>query len=210
MIELKSITKKYGDKTVLSDFSLNIKRNEFLCIMGDSGAGKTTLLNIIGLLEKQNTGKVIIDGKSDFTRKDKLELKRYIFGYIFQDYLLMQDKTVKENIEIAEKYTKKINEDEMKDALKKVGLDGSYLNKKVYYLSGGEQQKVDIARVLLKPFELILADEPTGNLDEKNAMEIIKLFKDIQDQGKTIICVTHDKAIANSADRVINLQTYIN
>lgn len=209
MIELKNITKKYGDKIVLSDFSLNIKRNEFLCIMGDSGAGKTTLLNIIGLLEKQNKGEVIINGNSDFTRKNKLELKRYLFGYIFQDYLLMQDKTVKENIEIAEKYTKNLSEDDMKDTLKKVGLDPDYLKKKVYYLSGGEQQKIAIARVLLKPFELILADEPTGNLDEKNTREIIKLFKDIQEEGKTIIYVTHDKAIANSADRVINLKTYL-
>ncbi len=121
----------------------------------------------------------------------------------------MADKTVKENIDISKKLlkyeNKKLERKDTDEIMKKVGLNHSYLNKKICQLSGGEQQRVAIARMLLKPYELVLADEPTGNLDRKNKNEVIEIFKDIKKDGKTIICVTHDKEVADSADKVINL-----
>lgn len=205
MIQLSNINKQFDKKIVLSNISLSINRNEFVCITGESGVGKTTLLNIIGLLEKPDSGEVILDGKKHFDKKDILRIRREFFGYIFQDYLLLPDKTVEENICISKYKSKEMDKKNVDELMKKVGLDSNYLQKKVYYLSGGEKQKVAIARMMLKQYELVLADEPTGNLDYKNKMDVIKIFKDIKKEGKTIICVTHDKEVADSADRTINL-----
>ena len=205
MIELLDISKSFGDKKVLSNLSLSINDNEYLCITGESGTGKTTLLNIIGLLEKPDTGKVIINGKEYFKQKDIRELRRNFFGYVFQDFLLLSEKTVEKNIRLSEYGSNNNDSKRVHEVISKVGLDSSYLNMKVGYLSGGEQQKVSLARVLFKHFELILADELTGNLDYKNKMDIINIFREIKISGKTIICVTHDKDVAESADRVISL-----
>jgi putative ABC transport system ATP-binding protein len=205
MIELSNVYKQFDKKIVLSSLSLSIKRNEFVCITGESGVGKTTLLNIIGLIEKPDSGEVILEGKKQFSKKDIQQLRKEFFGYIFQDYLLLPDKTVKENICIAKYNSKKKDEKNLDEIMGKVGLDANYLQKKVYYLSGGEQQKVAIARMMLKPYELVLADEPTGNLDHKNKLDVINIFKDLKEEGKTIICVTHDKEVADAADRVIHL-----
>ncbi|WP_343102005.1 ABC transporter ATP-binding protein [Romboutsia sp. MSSM.1001216sp_RTP31141st1_G3_RTP31141_220114] len=206
MIRLTNINKSFDKRLVLSDISLSIKENEFVCITGESGVGKTTLLNIIGLLDKPDSGEINLCGKNNFSRKDILEFRRNFFGYIFQDFLLMQDETVEENIKISKQYNREITNKDIYEVMEKVRLDSSYLNKKVCYLSGGEQQKVAIARMMLKPYELVLADEPTGNLDDKNKREVIEIFKEIKKSGKTIICVTHDKNVSDSADRVINLK----
>lgn len=206
MVQLLNIDKRFDQKSVLSNVSLSVSKNEFVCITGESGVGKTTLLNIIGLLEKPDSGEIIIEGKNHFTKKDILKLRRYFFGYVFQDYLLLSEKTVVENISISKYENKKENKHDFAEVMKKVGLDSNYLNKKVYYLSGGEQQKVAIARMMLKQYELVLADEPTGSLDYKNKMDVIDIFRDLKKIGKTIICVTHDKEVAASADRIINLK----
>lgn len=205
MIELTNINKSFDKRLILSNISLHIKKNEFVCITGESGTGKTTLLNIIGLLDKPDSGEINLFGKTNFSRRNILKLRRNFFGYIFQDFLLIQDETVKENINISKKYNKKFSVKDINDVLNKVRLDESYLNKKVCYLSGGEQQRVAIARMMLKSYELVLADEPTGNLDSKNKKEVIEILKDLKKSGKTIICVTHDKEVYDSADRVINL-----
>lgn len=205
MIQLLNVNKKFEQKNILSNVSLSVSKNEFVCITGESGVGKTTLLNMIGLLEKPDSGEIMINGKNYFTKNDILKLRRDFFGYVFQDYLLLPDKTVEENINISKYENKKMDKQDYAEVMKKVGLDRSYLNKKVYYLSGGEQQKVAIARMMLKRYELVLADEPTGNLDYKNKMDVIEIFKDLKKIGKTIICVTHDKEVAASADIVINL-----
>ena len=209
MIKLSKVYKCFDKRVVLSDVSLSVSKNEFICITGESGAGKTTLLNLIGLLDKPDCGEVSINDKTHFTPREILKMRRNFFGYIFQDYLLMNDKTVQENINISKNILKyengKQDEKDINEIMERVRLDSAYLNKKVYQLSGGEQQKVAIARMLLKPYELVLADEPTGNLDYKNKNEIIGIFKEIKKNKKTIICVTHDNDVADSADRVINL-----
>jgi putative ABC transport system ATP-binding protein len=209
MIKLSKVYKSFDKRVVLSDIALSVSNKEYVCITGESGAGKTTLLNLIGLLDKPDSGEISINGKTHFTSREILKLRRNFFGYIFQDYLLMNDKTVQENINISKNILKyengKQDEKDITEIMERVRLDSTYLNKKVYQLSGGERQKVAIARMLLKPYELVLADEPTGNLDYKNKNEIIEIFKEIKRNGKTIICVTHDKDVADSADRVINL-----
>lgn len=148
--------------------------------------------------------------KKLFYLQGDIEAEKKFFGYIFQDYLLMEDKTVQDNLNISKNIFKYENrrqdEKDINEILEMVRLNPAYLNKKVYQLSGGEQQKVAIARMLLKPYELVLADEPTGNLDYRNKNEIIEIFKEIK-KWKTIICVTHDKDVADSADRVINLSS---
>lgn len=209
MIKLSKIYKSFDKRVVLSDVTLSVSNNEYVCITGESGAGKTTLLNLIGLLDKPDCGEVSINDKTHSTPREILKMRRNFFGYIFQDYLLMNDKTVQENINISKNILKyengKQDEKDINEIMERVRLDSAYLNKKVYQLSGGEQQKVAIARMLLKPYELVLADEPTGNLDYKNKNEIIEIFKEIKKNKKTIICVTHDNDVADSADRVINL-----
>lgn len=211
MIKLSKIYKSFDKRVVLSDVTLSVSNNEYVCITGESGAGKTTLLNLIGLLDKPDSGEISINEKNYFTSKEILKLRRNFFGYIFQDYLLMEDKTVQDNLNISKNIFKYENrrqdEKDINEILEMVRLNPAYLNKKVYQLSGGEQQKVAIARMLLKPYELVLADEPTGNLDYRNKNEIIEIFKEIKKNGKTIICVTHDKDVADSADRVINLSS---
>lgn len=204
IIKLDEITKKYGNNVVLSKINLSIYENEFVCITGESGAGKTTLLNVIGLIEGYNSGKVTINGNSKFSKKDILNLRRIFFGYVFQDYLLMPEKTVENNIRISLNGDK-IPNSEVETVIKEVGLNEDYLSKEVYKLSGGEKQKVAIARVLLKPYQVLLADEPTGNLDIRSRNEIIEIFKRMQHNGRTIVCVTHDAEVANMADRIILL-----
>lgn len=206
MIKLENIKQTFNGKTVLDDFSLEVKEREFVTIMGTSGAGKTTVLNIIGLLSKPDQGTVTIAGYENPNKKQILTLRRQHFGYIFQNYVLLESKTVAENLKISKKYNPDFNNDAVKEALETVGLDSSLLSKKVYQLSGGEQQRIAIARALLKRCDLILADEPTGNLDNDNKRIIIDLFKKLKGMGKTIVCVTHDDEMAQSADRVIRLK----
>lgn len=205
MIELNNINKSFEGKLVLSNFSLNVNQNEFVSIVGSSGAGKTTVLNLIGLLDKPDSGTVKVAGYANPTKKEIMHLRRYIFGYIFQNYVLMDNETVSKNLLISKPYNNELSEEKLISALETVGLDSTILNKKVYQLSGGEQQRIAIARVILKPCEIILADEPTGNLDGLNKEVILSLFRRLQSLGKTIVCVTHDNEIAKKSDRIINI-----
>lgn len=205
MIELKSISKSFDGKSVLSNFSIHIEENEFVSIVGKSGSGKTTLLNIISLLDAPDEGTVEILGYQNPKSKEVMKLRRENLGYIFQNYVLMDNETVLTNLLLSTVYAKDFDKNKLSEALELVGLDKSFLKKKVYQLSGGEQQRVAIARIILKPCDIILADEPTGNLDEFNKNIILSLFHQLKDMGKTIICVTHDQEIANCSDRVIIL-----
>ena len=151
---------------------VKINKNEFIAIIGESGAGKTTILNMISMIDKPDSGSISINGENSFSKKDIQNLRRYVFGYIFQNYALIENDTVKENLLLSKKYRKNFKEKELEESLEKVGISKEYLGHKVCELSGGEQQRIAIARTMLKPCEIILADEPTGNLDTSNKEKI--------------------------------------
>ena len=209
IIEINKINKSYGEKKVLTDFSVKIEAGEMVAIMGESGKGKSTILNIIGLIESIDSGSITIKGET-FMKPNKSivnNMLRNNINYLFQNFALLDNETVYYNLNLALNYVRcsKVEKKKLiKESLEKVYLNG-YENRKIYELSGGEQQRVSVARAILKPGEIILADEPTGSLDEKNRGIILSLLKEINSQGKTIIIVTHDKYVSSMCHRVINI-----
>lgn len=207
MIEIINICKTFNIKIIFKDFNLKVKSGEFIGIVGKSGQGKTTLLNIMGTLEEPDSGIVKIMGKDIQQKKMKRLLLRDHLGFVFQNYALIDNASVNENLEIAlkhKKMKKKQKHDAISLSLKEVGLV-DYGKKIVHTLSGGEQQRVAIARLLLKDPSLIFADEPTGSLDSENRDIIVSLFQKLHKQGKTIIMVTHDKNLTEFFSRIIEL-----
>lgn len=193
-------------ENILNNLSFKIEEGTFNVIMGASGSGKSTILNIIGLLDKATSGDVILFGQKNirpFSMKAEQMLKNKI-GYLFQNFALIENETVANNLKLALENVRGNKKEKISAALKEVGLEG-YENKKIFKCSGGEQQRVAIARLLLKPCELILADEPTGSLDIKNREIVVKLLKNMQEQGKTIIIVSHDSFFEAIVDNVIDL-----
>ncbi len=207
--ELINVTKQYGDHVVLDEISLTVNKGEMVAITGPSGSGKTTLLNIIGMLENQERGTVKLFGENRprvHSRKAQRILRNRL-SYLFQNFALIENATVDENLDIPLIYSKKTRKEKQESkmaALQKVGLDISF-KQKVHELSGGEQQRVAIARILLKPCELILADEPTGSLDNDNRNEIMEILKYLNQENKTIIIVTHDPYVSEACHRRIHL-----
>ncbi|WP_242298355.1 putative bacteriocin export ABC transporter [Bacillus cereus group sp. BfR-BA-01382] len=207
MISINNMNKSFNNKILFENFNLEVKAGEFIGIYGKSGKGKTTLLNIIGMLENPDSGEIKLLGKETNSNKKKRDLLRNDIGFIFQNYALIDNESVNSNLEIAIKH-RKLNKKQKKDAicsvLKEVDLT-NYGEEKVHTLSGGEQQRVAIARLLLKKPTLILADEPTGSLDSENRDIITSLFQKLHQQGKTIIVVTHDTALSHLFSRIIQL-----
>lgn len=207
IVELNNVTKQFGKKVVFDDFSLQIEEKKIYAITGKSGCGKSTLLNMIGGIEKASKGDITIFGNKNISpRGGKLrKLLRYKISFLFQNYALSDNDTVKYNLEMALQYScEKSKKQAVESALKAVGMEG-FEKQKVYTLSGGEQQRVAVARLLLKPTDIILADEPTGNLDAANRDTIFRLLKKLNADGKTIIIATHDLALAQLCDEVIDL-----
>lgn len=210
MIKMKNIIKKYGSKTVLNNFNLQIHSGELVSIIGPSGAGKSTILNIIGLIEDFDGGTYELMGHVNVkpNSRESQKIIREKISYLFQNYALIEDQTVYQNLLLALKYIKKNKEEKseiIQDSLNKVGL-ADYAQNYVYELSGGQQQRVAVARAIIKPSELILADEPTGSLDPKNRDEIFNLLVNINKQeSKTIVIVTHDTELAHKCNRCIEL-----
>lgn len=202
MIIGENITKSFGNKILFKDFNFHIEGGEFVCFSGESGAGKTTLLNIIGLLEPIDSGKLLINGREYKTNKDKRKFYAEEVGFLFQNFALLENKTVEQNLKIVK--AKGDLSYRIDESLKIVGLTDK-MNNNVYTLSGGEQQRIALARLILKPCNIILADEPTGSLDKRNAELVIGLLKKINSMGKTVIIVSHDEYVKNSADRIIEL-----
>ena len=198
MIKLENVCKTFSNREIIKDLSLEIKDGEFIVITGKSGSGKTTLLNILGLLEKADQGVVTIDGTSKFGNKEKTLFYRNKAGYLFQNFALVDNETVKNNLKVAltyRKLPKKEWQQHIEQALEYVGLPG-YANKKIYQLSGGEQQRIALARIMLKEPTYVFADEPTGNLDMENRNIVLEHLKNFKEKGCTVIIVTHDLDIA--------------
>lgn len=204
IVKLTDVSKSYNKNKVLDHFDLEINKGDFVIVTGESGCGKSTLLNIIGLLDKADSGTVEIFNETSikpFSKKAEKILRDKI-GYLFQNFALIENESVYDNLSFVLKnglQKKKITE-----ALKTVHLE-EYMNKKVYQCSGGEQQRIAIARLMLKKCELILADEPTGSLDEKNKNIVMELLCYLHENGKTIIIVTHDKEIIHYGNKHIHL-----
>lgn len=206
MIELKKVSKSYGEKILFQNFDCNVKKGEFVGIKGSSGSGKSTLLNIIGLLENCDSGDVIIDGnKVDYKDKKMINklLKTYI-GYLFQNFALIDDFTVLDNLSIGISGNKNEKINKIKKVLEDLNLDVD-LNTKIFKLSGGEQQRIAIARLILQNKSIILADEPTASVDPQNRDIILDILKKLNKEGKTIILVSHDDYVIEHTDRVIFL-----
>ena len=209
MIEIKNLNKSYGNHVIFQNFNLKVKEKQMVAIVGPSGCGKSTLLNIIGQIDPEYSGELIINDipMNHLSKKKKEEFIRYHINYLFQNFALIETLNVKENLMIGLEYTKLSKTEKNKrieDVLKKVNLE-NYSEKNIFELSGGEQQRVALARVMLKPGNLILADEPTGNLDKKSSSLVIKLLKELQKEGKTILIVTHSEEIASQCDKIIKL-----
>ena len=214
MIELKEITKTYGNGAVttpvLKGISFTIEAGEYLAIMGTSGTGKSTLMNILGLLDRATSGQYLLDG-TDVTAQDDEGLSRLRnkkLGFIFQQFHLLERTSARKNVLLPLIYAEEYPDDadERADqALVTVGL-ADRVEYRPNELSGGQQQRVAVARALINDPELILADEPTGNLDRRSGLEVLDVFKRLHDQGRTLIVVTHDQAVAEHADRVIVLK----
>ncbi|GIP22893.1 ABC transporter ATP-binding protein [Paenibacillus sp. J22TS3] len=204
-----NVNKSYHQHRVLEGVSLAIEPGEMVAVMGPSGSGKSTLLNIIGMLEKPESGEIKLFGKSIPSPHSQgaLHLLRDRIAYLFQNFALIEQATIEANLEIPLLYQNMSREKrkKMKEAaLAEVGLSLP-LKQHIYELSGGEQQRVAIARILLKKCDFILADEPTGSLDEKNRDEILILLKQLNDKGKTLMIVTHDPVVAQACSRTIYL-----
>jgi len=202
MIEGIRICKSFGTTKLFSDLNFEINDGDFICFSGESGAGKTTLLNIIGLIEPIDSGKLLFDGQEYNNRKQKLEFYRSKVGFLFQNFALIENKTVYENLEIISPKCR--TNYSITDVLSIVGLE-SKINQKIYTLSGGEQQRIALARLFLKKCKIILADEPTGSLDKRNAQIIMNTLFELNGQGKTVIMVTHDNEIKKMTRRVIEI-----
>ncbi|MDO4533481.1 MAG: ABC transporter ATP-binding protein [Coriobacteriia bacterium] len=207
LLELKNVYKIYGDLHALDDVSLKIEEGEWVAIMGPSGSGKSTVMNIIGCMDKPTKGEVLLDGKdiSKESSQGLTDIRRDKIGLIFQQFHLINYLTALENVMVAQYYHSMPDEKEAMEALERVGL-ADRAHHLPSQLSGGEQQRVCVARALINHPELILADEPTGNLDETNERIVLDLFRQLHDEGTTLIVVTHDAEVGASAERVITLE----
>lgn len=202
MIKLINVDKAFDNKVLFDKFNLTIEDGEFIVFTGKSGCGKSTILNIIGGLEKVDNGSVIIDNLDVGKRKNHRKIFNEYVNFLFQNFALIESKTVKENLNII---PKSVRENlSIEEALEQMNLL-SKIDTHVYKLSGGEQQRIALARVILKKCKIILADEPTGSLDTENAKVVIDTLRQLNKTGKTVILVTHNLNIIPEESRVINL-----
>lgn len=211
MIELQHIWKQFGSRIIFSDLNLNFQSGMVYALIGDSGCGKTTLLNMLAKLEAFDKGEIVYKGKSLTSLKNE-EFYRNELGYLFQNFGLLESQTIRENLELGligkKKNKKQEKERLLLQALQAVRLDYLSLNQKIYELSGGEAQRVALAKIILKDPPLILADEPTASLDPKNSKEIMEILLELRNANRTIIIATHNPSIWKMADQVIRLSKY--
>lgn len=207
LLELKNVSKIYGDLKALDNVNVHVDKGEWVAIMGPSGSGKSTMMNIIGCMDKPTLGEVLLDGVDIAKENSKklTDIRRDKIGLIFQQFHMVNYLTAVENIMVSQYYHSMPDEKEALQALSRVGL-----RERAHHLpsqlSGGEQQRVCVARALINHPELILADEPTGNLDETNENIVLDLFAQLHAEGTTLIVVTHDPEVADAAQRTIVLE----
>jgi putative ABC transport system ATP-binding protein len=212
MIDLKDIVKSYPmgkrELRVLQGVSLNVDKGEMVAIMGPSGSGKSTLLNMIGLLDRPTSGSYVLDGKevSKLSSGEQSKVRGQKIGFIFQSFNLLPYLSAIDNVELGQKYAGKIDPLAAREALDKVGLSDR-IKHRPNEMSGGEQQRVAVARALAKNPPIILADEPTGNLDTTSSKEIMNILTSLhQDQQITLVMITHDPNIAHYCQRIVHIQ----
>ena len=207
LLELKGVSKIYGDLKALDNVNIHVDKGEWVAIMGPSGSGKSTMMNIIGCMDKPSSGEVLLDGVdiSKESSKALTDIRRDKIGLVFQQFHMVNYLTAVENVMVSQYYHSMPDEEQALEALGRVGLRerAKHLPSQ---LSGGEQQRVCVARALINHPELILADEPTGNLDEANENIVLDLFRQLHDEGTTLIVVTHDPEVAEAAQRTIVLE----
>lgn len=207
IVETIGVTKIHGNQTyALRDITLNINDGEWITITGPSGSGKTTLLNIISCLDRPSEGSVKIKGQ-EVTQLGQAQLTRYRrehFGLVFQQYHLIPYLSALENVMLAQYFHSRVNEKRVRETLESMGL-GHRLDHIPAHLSGGEQQRVCIARAIINNPTILVADEPTGNLDQKNGQDVLNRIKKLNHEGRTIILVTHNPTMAELGDRTIQL-----
>ncbi|WIV11497.1 ATP-binding cassette domain-containing protein [Proteiniborus sp. MB09-C3] len=207
VLEVNSLKKSFGERVLFNDLSFKVEEGSFVGFVGKSGSGKSTLLNILGLLDKHTSGDYILLGNKNISIKSRLaqQMLRKEIGYMFQNYALLENETVESNLKIGMRYGKYDNRKSAIDqTLEEIQLTG-VKNRKVHTLSGGEQQRIALGRLLLKPCSIVLADEPTGNLDKTNKYLVMDLFQTLRNKGKTVLVVTHDLDLLPRFDVVFNL-----
>lgn len=214
VIELSDIIKSYGMEDlrteVLHGISLQVNVGDFLAITGPSGSGKSTLLHILGLLDNATSGTYLLNAKdvTRLTEDEQAYVRNREIGFVFQSFNLLQRTSALENVVLPSIYagtSRPEREARAKEILMQVGL-GDHINKRPNQLSGGQQQRVAIARSLMNDPSIILADEPTGNLDSKSGADVMEIIKDLNKEGKTIIMITHDHEIAKNAKRIVRVK----
>lgn len=206
LLEAKSVSKDYQGRLVLNDVNLTADAGHFIAILGHSGSGKSTLLNVLSTILTPASGKVFYDGEdiSSFSKKKIAELRKNKIGFVFQHYMLLPNLTVRENILLGAKDG--TGEDELKELCALLGIE-KHMDKYPYMMSGGEQQRVCIARAVIKKPEILFCDEATGALDKDNSINIVKLLHEVKNRfGTTVFFTTHNREIAKTADRVLVLE----
>ena len=208
LLELKDVYKIYGDLHALDNVNFKVEKGEWVSIMGPSGSGKSTMMNIIGCMDKPSKGQVLLDGVdiAKENAKNLTTIRRDKIGLIFQQFYLVQYLTALENVMLAQYYHSMPDEKEALEALGRVGL-ADRAHHLPSQLSGGEQQRVCVARALINHPEIILADEPTGNLDDANEEIVVDLFQKLHEEGTTLVIVTHDPEVGEVAQRQIVLRS---
>jgi len=207
LIKITHLNKEFGKVKALNNINLSIYEGEWLAIMGPSGSGKSTLLNILSLMDSPSSGQFVLDNENleQIDEERKITLRREKIGLVFQQFHLIPYLNALENVMLSQYYHSSVDEEDVKIMLEKVGLSHR-LTHLPSQLSGGEQQRVCIARALINNPELLLADEPTGNLDEANEKIVLQTLQKLKNEGKTIVLITHNPDLAKFADRTLILQ----
>lgn len=207
LIKINNLNKEFGKVKALNNINLSVYEREWLAIMGPSGSGKSTLLNILSLMDTPSSGEYILDNENleQMDEEQKITLRREKIGLVFQQFHLIPYLNALENVMLSQHYHSSVDEEDAKMVLEKVGLSHR-LTHLPSQLSGGEQQRVCIARALINNPELLLADEPTGNLDEANEQIVLQTLQKLKNEGKTIVLITHNPDLAKFADRTLILQ----